>query len=201
MKKLLLTASVAALAIPAVAHADPYIAISGGVATAEDMENRGTLDDTVPATTRPNRNYPAIAAGTEYGFDTNVDLGWNANAQLGYAFDNGFRLELDGSYVTYDIDFHRNAFVGGTNIGQQDAAILTRGAITLSVNGTPRQQGDLADLIWNVAETIATLSQAWTLAPGDLIYTGTPAGVGAVVAGDLMEARIDGLGTLRVAVR
>jgi len=78
---------------------------------------------------------------------------------------------------------------------------LTRGAIELSVNGTLRQKGDLADLIWNVAETIATLSQAWTLAPGDLIYTGTPAGVGAVVAGDLMEARIAGLGALRVAVR
>jgi fumarylpyruvate hydrolase len=78
---------------------------------------------------------------------------------------------------------------------------LTRGAIELSVNGTLRQKGDLSDLIWNVAETIATLSQAWPLAPGDLIYTGTPAGVGAVVAGDLMEARIAGLGALRVAVR
>ena len=78
---------------------------------------------------------------------------------------------------------------------------LTRGEITLSVNGALRQKGDLADLIWNVAETIATLSQAWTLAPGDLVYTGTPAGVGAVVAGDLMEARIAGLGLLRVAVR
>jgi fumarylpyruvate hydrolase len=78
---------------------------------------------------------------------------------------------------------------------------LTHGAITLSVNGGLRQQGDLSALIWNVAETIATLSQAWTLAPGDLIFTGTPAGVGAVGVGDLMEASIAGLGTLRVAVR
>jgi fumarylpyruvate hydrolase len=77
---------------------------------------------------------------------------------------------------------------------------LTRGAITLSVNGAVRQKGDLSELIWNVAETIETLSKAWTLQPGDLIYTGTPAGVGAVVAGDLMEASIDGLGTLRVRV-
>ena len=77
---------------------------------------------------------------------------------------------------------------------------LTRGAITLSVNGTPRQQGDLRDLIWNVAETIETLSKAWTLQPGDLIFTGTPAGVAAVVAGDLIEGDIEGLGTLRVRV-
>ena len=78
---------------------------------------------------------------------------------------------------------------------------LSTGAITLAVNGTARQKGDLSELIWNVAETIETLSQAWTLQPGDLIFTGTPAGVGAVVAGDVMEGAIAGLGTLRVAVR
>ena len=77
---------------------------------------------------------------------------------------------------------------------------LTQGAITLSVNGTQRQQGDLRDLIWNVAETIETLSKAWTLQPGDLIFTGTPAGVAAVVAGDLIEGDIEGLGSLRVRV-
>ena len=78
--------------------------------------------------------------------------------------------------------------------------LLDKGAITLSVNGALRQKGDLADLIWNVAETIETLSRAWTLQPGDLIYTGTPAGVGAVVAGDLLEARIDGLGVLQLRI-
>ena len=81
-----------------------------------------------------------------------------------------------------------------------DTGELSRGAIRLTVNGVERQKGDLSELIWNVAETIATLSQAWTLAPGDLIYTGTPAGVAAVVPGDLMEASIEGLGPLRVAV-
>ena len=78
---------------------------------------------------------------------------------------------------------------------------LSTGAITLSVNGVQKQQGDLAELIWNVAETIETLSKAWTLQPGDLIFTGTPAGVGAVVAGDVMEGRIAGLGTLKVRVK
>jgi fumarylpyruvate hydrolase len=78
---------------------------------------------------------------------------------------------------------------------------LTKGAITVAVNGQPRQKGDLTELIWSVNETIATLSQAWTLQPGDLVFTGTPAGVAAVVAGDVMEGAIAGLGTLRVAVR
>jgi fumarylpyruvate hydrolase len=78
---------------------------------------------------------------------------------------------------------------------------LTRGAITLSVNGTPRQKGDLSDLIWSINETIEVISRAWALQPGDLIFTGTPAGVGAVVRGDVMEGAVEGLGTLRVAVR
>lgn len=78
---------------------------------------------------------------------------------------------------------------------------LTTGTIQLSVNGQVRQKGDLSQLIWNVRETIEHLSRAWTLKPGDLIYTGTPAGVGPVVAGDRMQASIDGLGVLDVAVR
>jgi fumarylpyruvate hydrolase len=78
---------------------------------------------------------------------------------------------------------------------------LDKGAITLTVNGEPRQKGDLSQLIWNVDETIAAISAAWLLQPGDLIYPGTPAGVGAVQRGDVMEGRIDGLGSLRVAVR
>jgi fumarylpyruvate hydrolase len=78
---------------------------------------------------------------------------------------------------------------------------LTRGEITLAVNGQPRQKGDLSDLMWNVNETIEQLSAAWKLQPGDLIFTGTPAGVGAVQRGDVMEGAIAGLGTLRVKVR
>jgi fumarylpyruvate hydrolase len=78
---------------------------------------------------------------------------------------------------------------------------LTRGAITLSVSGVQRQKGDLSELIWSVAETIETLSRAWTLQSGDLIFTGTPAGVGAVLPGDLIEGAIDGLGTLKLRVR
>jgi fumarylpyruvate hydrolase len=78
---------------------------------------------------------------------------------------------------------------------------LLKGAITLAVNGTQKQKGDLSQLIWSVAETIEHLSAAWVLQPGDLIYTGTPAGVGPVVRGDVMEGVIEGLGSLKVAVR
>jgi fumarylpyruvate hydrolase len=78
---------------------------------------------------------------------------------------------------------------------------LGAGPIALSVNGVQRQRGDLQELIWNVNETIEHLSAAWTLQPGDLIYTGTPAGVGAVVSGDVMDVSIHGLGHLLVAVR
>jgi fumarylpyruvate hydrolase len=77
----------------------------------------------------------------------------------------------------------------------------TSGRIELKVNGAVRQTADLTQLIWNVNETIEHLSKAWALQAGDLIYTGTPAGVAAVVRGDLMEATVDGLGTLRVGVR
>lgn len=68
------------------------------------------------------------------------------------------------------------------------------GAIALEVNGEPRQRGDLADLLFPVAEIIALLSRLFTLAPGDLIFTGTPAGVGPLQRGDRFVARIDALG-------
>jgi fumarylpyruvate hydrolase len=81
-----------------------------------------------------------------------------------------------------------------------DMAHMAQAAIWLQVNGQDRQRSRLDQLIWNVAETIAHLSSAWALQPGDLIYTGTPEGVGAVVPGDVLEAGIDGLGSLRLRV-
>ena len=76
----------------------------------------------------------------------------------------------------------------------------TRGAIELRVNGTTRQSSDLSQLIWSVAETIAILSTFVALAPGDLIYTGTPAGVAAVQRGDVLEGSVAGIGTVRTTV-
>jgi fumarylpyruvate hydrolase len=74
------------------------------------------------------------------------------------------------------------------------------GAITLTVNGELRQQADLQDMIWNVPDTIAFLSNYYDLQAGDLIFTGTPAGVGAVVRGDKLVGKVDGLTELRVTI-
>jgi fumarylpyruvate hydrolase len=73
--------------------------------------------------------------------------------------------------------------------------------IELKVNGTVKQTSTTARLIWNIAETIEHLSSYWRLEPGDLIYTGTPEGVGAVKPGDLMEGSVAGVGTLKLRVR
>ena len=76
----------------------------------------------------------------------------------------------------------------------------TAGAIRLSVKGTPRQDGDLGQLIWKVPEIVAHLSGLFTLAPGDLIFTGTPAGVGPVHRGDTLHGQVDGVGDLTVRI-
>jgi fumarylpyruvate hydrolase len=81
------------------------------------------------------------------------------------------------------------------------SGIVTTGRIVLNVNGTKRQDSDLSKLIWNVNETIEHLSKYFELAPGDLIYTGTPEGVAAVKSGDLMEGSVEGVGTIKVRVR
>ena len=80
------------------------------------------------------------------------------------------------------------------------AGNVQQAAIWLQVNGADRQRSNVSQLIWNIAETIEHLSQAWELRPGDLIFTGTPEGVNAVARGDVLEGGIDGLGQLRVAV-
>ena len=76
-----------------------------------------------------------------------------------------------------------------------------KGAITLRVNGQVKQTGDLAMQIWSVPEQIAYLSNLITLQPGDLIFSGTPAGVGPIKAGDKLEGHVDGVGDLVVTYR
>jgi len=77
---------------------------------------------------------------------------------------------------------------------------LTKGRIHLKVNGQIKQDGDLAMMIWNVPDTIAYLSTLFTLMPGDLIFSGTPAGVAAVGRGDALEGRVDGLPVLKTTM-
>ena len=81
-----------------------------------------------------------------------------------------------------------------------DPAHFEHCAITLSVNGVERQRGDTGQMIWSVPEVIAQLSKQVTLDAGDLIYTGTPSGVGPVVPGDLITAHIDGLPPLTITI-
>ncbi len=81
-----------------------------------------------------------------------------------------------------------------------DTGHPARGGIRLAVNGTVRQDADLAEMIWSVSEIVSFLSHSVALAPGDLIMTGTPAGVGALVPGDLCVVSIDGLGEIETRI-
>jgi fumarylpyruvate hydrolase len=76
--------------------------------------------------------------------------------------------------------------------------VIEQGDIHLDVNGALRQKGDISQMIWNIAETIEQLSAYFELQAGDLIFTGTPAGVAAVGKGDLLEGSVAGVGDLRV---
>ena len=126
-KLCLIAAGTAALAaIPAAASAKegPYIGLSGGVALPNDSNNSGAFDATVPATP----DFGAIPADTSLGWKTEFDTGYAINGQVGYAFDNGFRVELEGAYTRYGVDRHSGLTVGGANIDGVDVAVLTRGA-------------------------------------------------------------------------
>jgi fumarylpyruvate hydrolase len=81
-----------------------------------------------------------------------------------------------------------------------ETGIVERGEIWLQVNGAERQRGDIDQLIWSVPEIIAKLSEYVALAPGDLIFTGTPAGVGKVQAGDVLVGAVAGIGELRISL-
>ena len=78
--------------------------------------------------------------------------------------------------------------------------VLDKGELALTVNGEPRQKSDLDKLIWSIPEQIADLSKFYHLEPGDLIFTGTPEGVGAVVPGDRLEGRVEGVGEITLTI-
>ena len=96
-------------------------------------------------------------------------------------------------------DFEKSAvcseIVPAGNLG-----VLSSGAIKLQVNGETRQSADLAQLIWNIPELLADLSQFYHLEPGDLIYTGTPEGVGAVKPGDRITGHVDAVGDVALTI-
>jgi fumarylpyruvate hydrolase len=75
-----------------------------------------------------------------------------------------------------------------------------QGRIALSVNGAVKQEGQVADMIWSVAEVVAEASKLWALAPGDLIFTGTPEGVGPLKVSDRVEGEVEGVGRIAFTV-
>ncbi|MEO8039816.1 MAG: fumarylacetoacetate hydrolase family protein [Betaproteobacteria bacterium] len=129
---------------------------------------------------------------------------------LGHVFGYGVGLDMtrrDLQFAARDLgrpwDFGKS-FDESAPLGPLQRAAQTghpaKGTVELEVNGEVRQKGDLADLIWSVPETISYLSDFYLLAPGDLIFTGTPAGVGAVVPGDRLVGRVEGFGSLEVTI-
>jgi len=136
-------------------------------------------------------NIPAAKAldhvyGYAVGLDmTRRDLQGEAK-KLGRPWDTG---------KAFDHSAPCSAVIPAAKIGHP-----AKGKIWLKVNGETRQEGDLSQLIWNIPDTIAYLSTLFTLAPGDLIYSGTPAGVGPVKKGDTMEGGVDGVGTIKCKV-
>jgi fumarylpyruvate hydrolase len=121
---------------------------------------------------------------------------------FGYAVGNDFtRRDLQAAAREkghpWDVakGFDESAAIGAIRAAAQ-IGHPARGRIWLSVNGVLRQDADISDLTWKVPEIIAELSTLYTLRPGDLIYTGTPAGVGPLQRGDLVEGGVDGVGTL-----
>ncbi len=83
---------------------------------------------------------------------------------------------------------------------REEVGKMEQGTIGLTVNGTERQRGDLSEMIWSAVEIVSLLSEYFELKPGDLVFTGTPAGVGSVAAGDRLVARIDGLADLNIDI-
>jgi fumarylpyruvate hydrolase len=130
------------------------------------------------------------ALGHVYGYAVGLDMTrrdlQTESKKLGRPWDTG---------KGFDHSAPCSAVVPAARIGHPE-----KGAIWLKVNGETRQKGDLAQLIWKIPETIAILSTLFELAPGDLIYSGTPAGVGPVKKGDVLEGGVDGVGTIKFRI-
>ena len=160
--------------------------------------------------------YPSLTANLHHEIELVVAIGKGGkNIAVADALEHvyGYAIGLDMTRRDLQNDMKKQGRPWCIGKGFDDSAPISaitpaaqagevaQAAIWLHVNGQERQRSNIAQLIWSIAETLEHLSNAWTLQPGDLIYTGTPEGVGAVVPGDLLEAGIDGLGALRLRVQ
>ncbi len=146
-----------ALLAPASAHAgEAYVSVSAGLAFAEDSQNSGEITSTIPAT----EDFDAIPAGTPLEWRTEFDDGVNIASQVGYALDNGLRLELDVFYSQVDVDTHSGLAVGGAVIDSVDVAVLTRtapstnnpsvGAVIADGRGSIDTYGGFANVLYDL---------------------------------------------------
>jgi fumarylpyruvate hydrolase len=159
--------------------------------------------------------YPPKTRNFHHEIELVVALGkGGANIPVGQALDHVFGYAVGLDMTRRDLQLEARdkgrpwefgkSFAQSAPIGPlhrvADVGHLAEGEIAVTVNGAPRQRSDIAKLIWSVAESIAYLSEYETLEPGDIIMTGTPEGVNAVVPGDEMRGAIDGLGEIVVRV-
>ena len=157
--------------------------------------------------------YPSLTSNLHHEIELVVAIGKggkNIPASEAFAHIWGYAVGLDMTRRDLQNDmkkqgrpwsigkgFDHSAPIGPITPAAQ-AGDVGKAGIWLQVNGVDRQRSNVAQLIWNIAETIEHLSAAWELQPGDLIYTGTPEGVSAVVTGDVLEGGVDGLGSIRL---
>ena len=169
----------------------------------------------VPAGETANIRYPSLTKDLHHEIELVACIGTGgknikaADAQkhiYGYAVgldmtrrDLQGEMKKQGRPWCIGKGFEQSAPIGPiTPVAQ--AGDVEKAEIHLAVNGKERQRSDVSKLIWNIAETIEHLSAAWTLQPGDLIYSGTPEGVAAVVAGDTLVGEVAGLPKLTVKI-
>jgi fumarylpyruvate hydrolase len=159
--------------------------------------------------------YPAKTANFHHEIELVVAIGkGGANIPVEQALDYvyGYAVGLDmtrrdiqleardkGRPWEFGKSFAQSAPIGPIHTAAE-VGHLQEGPITVTVNGAPRQSSDISKLIWSVAESIAYLSEYETLEPGDIIMTGTPEGVNAVVSGDVMQGSVAGLTPIAVRV-
>ncbi|MCB6179576.1 fumarylacetoacetate hydrolase family protein [Rhodobacter sp. Har01] len=145
--------------------------------------------------------YPPATAELHYEAELVVALGPGGSV-WGCAAGNDLTrrdLQAEAKAMRRPWDMAK-AFDASAVVGPLRPGPLPQGRICGVLNGTPRQQAQLSDMIWSVPEIIAHLSRLVTLAPGDLLFTGTPAGVGALVRGDRFTVEIDGLAPAVVTI-
>lgn len=150
-----------------------------------EMELVVALGQAVPANATPEQ-----AATAVWGYACGLDM--TRRDLQAAARDSGKPWD-------FAKDFEQSAVLSEL-VPVSASGVLEAGRIALSVNGQVRQQGDLRDMIWRVPEIIANLSQYYHLQAGDLIYTGTPEGVGPVQPGDHLRGEIEGVGAIELTI-